>query len=565
MVEKDFFTWKKNEVSMRNLSHGLTLLILLILLMTGCGLRDQNRVQDVFRYNEPAGISSLDPAFARNQANIWATSQLFNGLVQLDKDLIVRPCIAKDWDISEDGLTYTFHLRQDVYFHHDLDFSGEKGRKVNAGDFVFSFNRLDDAKTASPGAWVFQMLDRANDGLAVKAVNDSTLTLKLREPFPPFLGILTMPYCVVVLPEAVKEFGEDFRRKPIGSGPFRFKYWKEGTKLILRRNPHYFESIDDQQLPLMEAISISFVIDRQAAFLEFIKGNLDFMSGIDPSYKDEVLSPDGQLLPKYKERIQLSSQPYLNTEYLGFMLEQDNPAVQDSPYLDKRIRQAMNLGFDRYKMIQYLRNNIGTPGTSGFIPKGLPGFDALGRIGYTYDPGKAECLLAEAGYPAGKGLPPLTLSTSPDYLDICKYVQYQLNDIGIPMKIEVTPPAALKELKAQGKLPFFRGSWIADYPDAENYLSVFLSQNHCPAGPNYCRFSSAAFDKMYIDAMRQTNDSVRNGHYFRMDSLIMAEAPVIVLYYDMVLRFSAINVKGLGSNPINMLNLKHVYKTTSPD
>lgn len=537
------------------------ILLVAIILLPAC--RNESKEEDVsiFRYNEPAGITSLDPAYARNLSNIWATNQIFNGLVQLDDQLQIQTCIAEDWDISEDGLIYTFHLRDDVYFHHDEQLSGPRGRKVKAEDFVFSFNRIQDPATASPGAWVFQAVARKKGGrLDVKALDDTTLQIRLSEPFPPFLGILSMPYCAVVLPEAVARYGEDFRQHPVGTGPFRFKYWKEGMKLVLRRNPYYFEYLDGKQLPFLEAVSITFVIDRQAAFLEFIKGNLDFMSGIDPSYKDELLTPEGKLRPKYEGQVVLTMQPYLNTEYLGFLIERGNPAVSASPYLDVRLRKAMNLGFDRHKMIRYLRNNIGTPGTGGFIPKGLPGFDSLSAIGYDYDPQQSERLLAEAGYPGGKGLPDITLVTSPEYLDICKYVQHQLNDIGIPMRIEVTPPAALKEMRAQARLPFYRGSWIADYPDAENYLSVFLSRNFSPQGPNYSRFSSPEFDGLYQLAMKETSDPLRAELYHRMDSLLMDASPVMILYYDMVLRFTSTRVKGLGSNPINMLSLKRVYK-----
>ena len=141
-------------------------------------------------------------------------------------------------------------------------------------------------------------------------------------------------------------------------------------------------------------------------------------------------------------------------------------------------------------MIRYLRNNIGTPGFNGMIPKGLPGYDSLHVIGYDYQPEKAKALLKQAGYPDGAGLPDIVLSTTSSYLDLCKSMQQQLSEIGIKIRIDLTPPATLRELIAQSKLPFFRGSWIADYPDAENYLSLFYSKNFCPQGPNYTHFSN---------------------------------------------------------------------------
>ena len=197
--------------------------------------------KSVFRYNESAGISSLDPAFARNAENIWAINQLFNGLVQMNDNLEVEPCVAKSWEISENGLSYTFHLRTDIFFHDHKLFSKGKGRKVIADDFVHSFFRIIDPEVASPGAWIFSQLDKV-DNLGIHAINDSTLELKLKKSFPPFLGLLTMQYCSVIPHEIVEHYQRDFRNNPIGTGPFKFKLWKEGVKLIFIKNENYFET-----------------------------------------------------------------------------------------------------------------------------------------------------------------------------------------------------------------------------------------------------------------------------------------------------------------------------------
>jgi peptide/nickel transport system substrate-binding protein len=169
--------------------------------------------------------------------------------------------------------------------------------------------------------------------------------------------------------------------------------------------------------------------------------------------------------------------------------------------------------------------------------------------------------MASAGFPEGKGLNPITLTSTAEYLDICKYIQHQVSGIGIDLKIEVSPPAAVKEMKAEAKLPFFRASWIADYPDAENYLSMFYSKNFCPKGPNYTHFSNADFDRLYEKSMSIVNDSLRFSYYRQMEKIMMEEAPVVILYYDQVLRFVRKNVHGLGINPMNLLTLKRVRKT----
>ena len=525
-----------------------------VVLLASCRIPD-NSDKQIFRYNESAGIATLDPAFAKDQAIIWGCSQLYNGLIRLDEQLQPQPCIAKRWTISPDGKTYTFTLRNDVYFHkNELFKTPDSTRPVTAHDFLYSFRRILDPDVASPGRWVFEEVDH------FQALDDTTFAIHLRQPFSPFLSLLGMVYCSVVPREVVEHYGADYRQHPCGTGPFRLQLWKEGVKLVMRRNPHYFERDSlGRPLPYLDAVAVTFIVDKQTTFLEFVKGNLDFMNSLDASYKDEILTQTGQLKAKYADRIDMVSTPFLNTEYLGFRME--NP---ESPLHDRRIRQAINYGFDRTKMMKYLRNGIGQPGIGGMVPCGLPGFDTVGNYGYEYNPQKALALLAEAGYPHGKGLPTLTLSTTSSYLDLCKYIQQQLGLLGIDIKVDVNPPAALREQIAQGKSSWFRGSWIADYPDAENYLSLFFSGNRCPAGANYTRYSNPQYDRLYLQAKGATDLQRRIALYRQMDQLVMRDAPVIILYYDQVLHFTHKNVHGLLSNAMNALDLRYVTidKTT---
>ncbi len=484
---------------------------------------------------------------------------MYNGLVQLDDSLNVFPCIAKKWEISENGLMYTFHLRDDVYFHKSTLFDTGT-RKVVANDFVYSFNRLVDPATASPGSWVFGQVERIGGKPAFVAENETTLIIKLIKPFPPFLSILAMQYCSVIPREAIEYFRNDFRKNPIGTGPFFLKNWKENIKMVLQKNDHYFEKEDGVRLPYLDAVSISFLIDKMTAFLEFALGNLDFISGIDASYKDEVLNRAGQLKDKYKGKFNMISVPYLNTEYFGILMDTNLQNVKTSPLKHKAVRQAINYGFDREKMIRYLRNGIGIPGTKGMIPKGMPAYADDADYGYYYNPGKAKELLIEAGYNNNNPIPPVTIVTTSDYLDLCKFVQSQLQDIGFTIEIEVSPPAAVIERRAQSRINFFRASWIADYPDEENYLSLFYSENFAPSGPNYTHFSNKVFDSLYRQSSTLTNRKQRTALYREMDSLVMEQAPVVVLYYDEALRFVQKNIVGLNANPINLLNLKTVKK-----
>jgi oligopeptide transport system substrate-binding protein len=537
-------------------------LIFLIIpaLLVSCKPKTDNRGKTVFKYNESSGIGTLDPAFARDQSIIWACNQLYNGLVQLNDSMQIVPAVAKSWNISNDGKTYTFILRDDVFFHETEFYHFPAPRKVAASDFVYSYNRIISSEVASPGKWIFASVDTNATGKpAFEAVNDTIFSIRLSRPFPPFLGILTMQYCSVVAHEVVDKYGKDYRNHPVGTGPFQFKYWKEGVKLVLAKNPHYFEFENGQRLPFLDAVAVTFIVDKQSVFMEFVKGNLDFLSGIDASYKDELLTSSGTLNPKYRTKFKLSTHPYLNTEYLGFLVDAGK-STSDNPLLKKEVRQAINYGFDRVKMIRFLRNNIGTPAYAGMVPQGLPSFDSSAVKGYSYQPQKALELLAKAGYPNGKGMPAITLAASASYLDLCQYIQHELSKIGIELKIEVNPPATQREMISQSKLPFFRGSWIADYPDAENYLSLFYSKNFCPNGPNYTHFSNAEFDQLYEQSQNQVNDTLRYEVYKKMDAILMEEAPVVVLYYDKVMRLIQNNIEGLGNNSMNLLTLKRVKK-----
>jgi len=536
-------------------------ILVLVFLVSCSGQKKAEEGQTVFRYNEAGGITSLDPAYSRNLANIWACNMLYNGLVEADDSLRIRPAITRSWEISGDGKTYTFHLRQDVFFHDHPLFPEGQGRKVIALDFVQSFSRIIDPQTASPGAWVFAQVQMPVDS-AFRAPDDSTLVIRLKEAFPPFLGILSMKYCSVIPWEIAEKAGKDFRSQPCGTGPFRFQYWKEGVKLVFRKNDKYFEyDKAGQRLPYLDAVSVTFLMDKQAAFLEFVKGNLDFLSGLDPSYKDEILTPGGQLNPKYNKHCYLLKTPYLNTEYLGFLLDTTHDAGKSAFIDNVKFRKAVNYGFDRKRMIRYLRNNVGKPGIYGIVPPGLPSFDPVAMKGYGYRPDSVRKLLREAGL-EGKN-PEITLSTTSDYLDLCRFIQHQLGEFGIKTEISVNPPATNAQLVANSKVQFFRASWIADYPDAENYLSLFYSHNFSPSGPNYTHFSDPLFDRFYETARKTVDPEPRYKLYQDMNRIIMEDAPVVVLYYDEVLRFIHNDFTGIGANPINLLDLRRARKITN--
>ena len=530
--------------------------ILLSIILLSCASH-QHPDKKIFHYNEQTGIASLDPAFAKNQSIMWAIHQLYNTLVEVDDKMQFKPSLATSWELSSDNLRFTFHLRTDVYFHDDAAFANARGRRLTAPDVAYSFNRITDKNVASPGAWIFN--NRVDTVNGFVALDDSTFQLKLLRPFQPILGILSMQYCSIVPKEAVDKYGSRFRSHPVGTGPFKLVTWEEGQALLLTKNDHYFEKDSSgYRLPYLDGIKVTFFDSKATEFLEFQQHRLDFINDIDASFKDEILTKTGNLKKQWEGRLLLQKHNYLNIEYLGILVDPENELVKNSPLRLQKIRQAINYGFDRRKMMLYLRNSIGTAAESGFVPAGLPSFDSAAVKGYRYDAAKARQLLAEAGFAGGKNLPPIKLLTIPVYADLASYIANELNIVGINVQVEAIQKSLLLEQTSKSQALFFRGSWIADYPDAENYLGVFYGKN--PAPPNYTRYKNPVYDDLYEQAIAEKNDSVRYKLYQQMDRMIIENAPVVPLWYDMSIHLVHTNILNFFPNSLNLLELREVKK-----
>jgi len=522
-------------------------------IITGCQSANKNDLQ-IFRYSETTVISSLDPAFAKNLANIWVVHQLYNTLVETDRNAMIIPSLAKSWQISDDKKEILFNIRNDVYFHDHPAFLMGKGRKLTARDIEYSFSRLMDPKTASPGAWIFQ--GRIDSTSPFKAINDTLFLIKLKQPFVQILGVLSNKYCAIVPKEAVEYSALPFRQNPCGSGPFRFFKWEEGQKIILKKNDDYFESDSiGKRLPYLDGIEVSLLQNKSSEFLEFRQHKFDFINDVEPNFKDEILHKNGKLKKEWEGKVVLHTGPYLNVEYLGFLMK-GNQA--DSFLQKKDFRQAINYGIDRKKLIMYLRNSIGNAAERGFIPLGIAGYDSTSAYGYRYDPEKAIQLLKQISFFSIHKKPFFTLSTVPAYADLASFISKELIKIGIELKVDVVPKSILLSQMANRQLSFFRGSWIADYPDAENFLSVFYSRN--PSPPNYTRYNNTAFDLLYEKCQIETDLHERIKLYRQMDRIVMQDAPVVPLWYDQVIHLVQPNIQGFHPHPLNLLELRRVKK-----
>ncbi len=507
--------------------------------------------QKIFRINQATGIESLDPAFAKSLWMMWHANQLFNRLVENDADLKIKPSLAKSWEISEDRLHYTFHLRTDVFFQENDAFANGIGRKMTAQDVVYSFDRIIDEATNSPGAWIFN--DKVDSIKPFEALDDSTFQINLLAPYNPMLNVLSMMYASIVPQEVVKKWGKDFRSHPCGTGPFMLEYWDEGNVVVHKKNNHYWEKDSaGNMLPYLHAIKCTFIDSKASEFLMFMQGKLDFMNGLDASFKDQLLTKNGNLKDAYIGKMKLNKKAYLNIEYLGILLDNSKPNAY-SLLQNVNVRNAINKGFDKQKLVAYLRNNVGVPAQNGMIPNGLLGFDSNQQKISLYDVAAAKQLL--------KGIDTkeqLKLYVPDMYEDRCSFIASQLLELGIHVKIEIIQQGMLREKISQSTAGLFWATWIADYADAESYLSMFYSKNTAP--PNYTRFKNDAFDKLYEASLKEQNEAEKEKQYKAMDKIIREQAPAIPLFYDEVLHFLKPNVQGWESNGLNLISLKKVSK-----
>ena len=514
---------------------------IIALLATSCGsseIDSDNENKTVFRYNESAGITILDPAYVRRFEDFLVIEQLYNRLVTLDSKLNITPSIAESYEISEDGLTYTFHLRKDVFFHDHKLFDKEKGRVVTANDIIYSFLRIIDPITASPGKYIFQNIDRSERSQykGMIAEDDYTLKIFLKQPQPSFIYQLSLPYCSIVAHEIVDHYGNDYSQHPIGTGPFQFKSWKPE-----------------------DAVAVYFIRDKHQEYIKFKSGDLEMISGLNDEDKDELLDIDGELHENLQDDFYLQKLPWLNTDYLGILVDEDINKGSDNPLANKLVRQAIGYSIDRDEFVKHLRNNVGIPATEGFIPFGMPGYEKMAIKGFDYNPSRAKMLLNDAGYPNGKGAPEITLTTTEEYRTMCEWLQNAIEEIGLNVNIDVNSVSSMNQKIALFDANFYRKSWIADYPEAINYFQLFYSKNFYPEnGSNYTHFKNKEYDELYEKALIEKDDELRFELYKKMNQIIHQEAPVIPLFYAETLRFLKNSVSGLEGNSLNMLSLKKV-------
>lgn len=527
---------------------------------------------DVFCYNEPSGIASLDPAQASYQAAWWAGQQLFNGLVDFDTALRVVPALAKSWEHDSTFCRWRFYLRSDVWYHSDPCFGSHGTRRMVAEDVRYSFERILDARTRSPGLWVF--LDRVKGARAyhdatrrgerpphcegIRVLSDTVIEIELIEPFAPFLGLLAMPYAWILPKEAVEYYGDNVGEHPVGTGPFRLVRWLPDRELYLERNERYWHK-DDQghPLPYLRAVRIEFVRDQRTEFAEFRRGRYCMISSLDPAFATVLLTPEGQLFTRYAGIYRLQSAPALSTEYIGILLDTTLPAGRESPFARSRsLRQALNVAIDREQIVRFVLRGMAYP-ARGVLPTPLAEDTS---IWYRFDRRQAQALLAEAGVPNGRGLAHLRLVISPTVRtrSIAEALQEQWAELGIRIELQQVDFPRLLSMVRSGELALWRTSWIADYPDAENFLALFHSANAAPRGPNTTRYRDTVADDLYRKVAITFDTSLRKQLIAQLERHVVRDAPWVFLFHGRVVRLMHSYVEGLTVDPLDRLVLERV-------
>jgi peptide/nickel transport system substrate-binding protein len=561
------------------LLRSLTPVALAALLFTGCGDRKPAVASNTFYCNILDGLNTLDPARIGARSPWWIGGQIFSGLVGLDSSLQPIPLLARSWSVSDDGLTWTFNLRSDAYFSDDPSFAGGRGRRVVAEDLRYSFERICTPETGSTGFWVFRGKVKGAEEFykgreskssgapehvaGFRAVNDTTFQIELVEPFAPFLTMLSIPYCYVVPREAVEKYGTEFARHPVGAGAFHLVEWLPDQELRIARNPNYFErDASGNRLPYLDTVRFSFIKNSKTEFIEFQQGKLDMISSIDPEFDDVVLAPDGKSLSSQFKDYGFYTTPAMSVEYYGFMLDSTTQGGKGSPFAGNRyLRRALNYAIDRESIIRYVLKGRAIAGTHGPIPPGTPGYSGI--EGFRFDRDLARRLLDSAGYPNGRGLGTITLQLGQNErtASVAEAVQEQLKAIGVNINLVQVDFPQHREMILSGKLPFWRASWIGDYPDAENFIALFYSPYAAPRGPNTTRMADPGVDSLYRAALDPRLPMAQRAALYReAERIVLDEAPWVLLYYSVIQRLTQPGIEGYVVDPLDRLVLTRVRK-----
>lgn len=529
-------------------------------------------------YGVGGDFKGFDPIDSGDVESASQVYRVYEGLLEyayLDRPYRAIPRLAEALpDVSADGLTYTFKIRQGVRFQDDPCFPGSKGRDVTAEDFVYSFKRLLDSKLQSQGYWIFsdfvvgadEWMKKTSDAASATdysqllpgfvAIDHSTLQIRLLRPYPQLLWVLTMNYAFAVPHEAVEYYGSDFRSHPVGTGPYRLAHWRRNYRIEYERNPTFAgqqypdtgEPADKQAgllkdagnpLPLLDQVVEYDVKEFYTLWQMFLGGQI-FSSGINKDYFEKVITPQMGLSDALKKKgIRLYKVPELATDYIGFNMT--DPIVGQSTNLlvntrHRKLRQAIATALDIEKYIEVITNGRYLAGNSP-IPPGVPGHTDA-PYPYKFDLARARQLLAEAGYPDGHDAQgkPLRLTMimpgagSTDVRQEADFFTDQWHALGIDFTVQQLTFAEYLRREHDGETQVFWAGWVIDYPDAQNFLQLFYGPNKSP-GVNGTNYINPEFDHLYERILSMPDSPERTALYEKMADMVNGDCAWALIGY----------------------------------
>lgn len=518
----------------------LAIAVTFFLALAGCKSAGTKAAENHIRVNLGTEPPSLDWAIATDHVSFNVIANLMVGLTEFDKDLKPAPVIAKSWEFSDGGKKIVFKLRDDVPW--------SDGKKVRAQDFEYSWKRLLDPKTASQYAYIlFDIVNAAAfaqgklkdaSQVGVKALDDQTLAVSLNHPASYFLAITTFEVTYPQRQDVIEKHDSQWTKPGniVTNGPFILASWKQQNEIELRANDKFFRG-----KPAMDKVTMYMVNEKTTALTMYEQGNLDFA---DESHSIPTLDkPRLAKLPEYK------LVPQLRGEYYGF-------AVDRKPFDNVKLRQAFSLAIDREIFPKILQGGK-TPATS-WIPPGMLAHNP--KIGLAYNAAAARKLLAEAGYPDGKGLPPIVLgyNTQEDHKLVAEAVQamWQKN-LNVVVKIENQEwKVYLKKLQTD---PFVvhRAGWGADYPDPDNFMKLFTANS----GNNHGRWKNQKYDQLLDQAASEIDSAKRTQLYDQAQKLLTeSDAAIAPLFWKSEATMLSPKFTGLEYNSMARMDLRNVKR-----
>ena len=525
------------------------------------------------------GPNSLDPVRGSSTYDNRACGFVYESLLEyeyLHRPFKLKPCLLEEMPESLDnGKRFRFKLKKGIRFHDDPCFPDGKGREVIADDVFYSLKRMADNQNQPKGWWLLkdsivgfdEYRDQQNEAdqfdydvpvEGMVKISDYEFEIRLNEPFYRFIYTLAMFQTAVVPREAVDHYGERFSRHPIGTGPYLLKHWQTASRMTFVRNPTYrLETYPDdpgmnkdgsepypgyqedvqlgfyddagKPLPLNDRVQVTMYVEAQPMWLKFLNREIDYTTTDRNAYEQAFIKRNRRLRQSFVDRgIRSSPVPLLDMIYNGFNME--DPEFGGYEDKKKYVRQAISLmyNYDELNAAFYSGQNLIYDGP---IPAGMDGHPENHRAPKSYrglNIQKARKLLAKAGHPDGKGLPPLQFFTSrqPDSIAMAEMNKRNLAKIGIRMKIESVDFATLSERLREKRAPFFGLAWGSDYPDAENNLQLFYGPYKSPSSNNF-NYDRPEFNKLYEEARVMSPCEERTQKYIQMRDMVIEDCPMI--------------------------------------